>query len=274
MRALFQGSPCERSMHAFDLDIFPLPDAYYYWLEASTGVSKEKIIEMRLTNYEGYLQERIDSHPRQQWIVSMGHNKAYGFRYCPMCLDEIGYYKKTWRLMLTNCCEKHQCYLNNKCPKCSAPVIPQLLEYHSGIYDCHNCGFDLRKSSIEYVENGNNAQILIQKRLLQICEDGYYIFDNQWHYSVGLFDLLHHLLLYMGRESEIRMHSKYADMRIASIDPKSLADLLNRVFEVLEDWPYKFKKMMLEKKITNHFRLFDKKDWRELPYWFVRDISF
>ena len=100
-----------------DIDIFDYTNFFWEILSYSSGYSIERIYQMRMKSYEGYLQEEIAQTGRQHWIIPINETAKYGkrkqkcLRYCPLCLKEDGYFKKEWRLLYVNACLKHRCYL-------------------------------------------------------------------------------------------------------------------------------------------------------------------
>lgn len=269
--ALFSHSDYKRGFVNYELDIFRFPSAFYLWLSKMSGFKVSRLKQMLMITYAGYVQEKVTSHPKQPWIITLGAAESHGSRFCPKCLQDDVYYRKQWRLMYVNICESHQCYLLNECEACGARIIPQRLDEHKALYQCYSCGYDLRQSHVENPKD--NKYLLAQKMLQQVADDGYYIFGNRWQYSVGLFDLIHHIVLYLGRSGTAGKSTFIHKGHIEEAPPKVIAHLVWFATWLLNGWPTRFKLFCQYKKISNHFRLFDKIKWQKLPYWFIKEAD-
>ena len=76
----------------------------------------------------------------QPKLLTIGLNK-----FCPICLDKNGYWKKNWLLTPLLICPDHQVNLISNCPECLNPLQTN----RRSLFECSNCNFDLRKSQIE-----------------------------------------------------------------------------------------------------------------------------
>lgn len=266
--ALFSHSDYKRAIYKNDLDLIPYSSGFYRWLSEMTGVGIERIRKMSLRTYEGYVQEKITQHPKQQWIITMGQFKAHGYRFCPECLKEHAYFRKEWRLLFVNICKQHSVYLSNRCDVCNALIIPQLIDEHNTLVGCYRCGHDLRKNKLQKLDK-HNDYLTVQRQLIEIADRGYYIVQNKWHYSIGLFDILHRLVLFFTRK-------RYSDIKrgdLYKLEPKAMSELIETTMELFDKWPTKFYEVSQENRMTNHFKLFDKFQWEHLPMWFVFEVS-
>jgi len=270
--ALFSHSSYNKSYYKYDFDIFQFPADFYIWLSEVSTLSMEELESMTLRTYTGYLQEEVTTHPKQPWIISMGQRKARGYRFCPACLVDAAYYRKDWRLLHINVCEKHHCYLIDECPECKEQVVPQRLDENKKVYNCYNCCFDLRDTNMECLAV-SNQYFLIQKRLIRIIEDGYYIQNGMWQYSVGIFNILHQLVMYFIREEHKNKRQRYTT-KVSDISPKLLAEIIKKSMLILEEWPLAFETFCYQNHISNHFRLFEKFEWKSLPLWFVNEFEY
>ncbi|MFX1297309.1 MAG: TniQ family protein [Promethearchaeota archaeon] len=92
----------------------------------------------------------------------------YGSRYCPFCLEEDGehpYFRFYWRLNFISVCTKHNCYLQDICPKCGADVRYWDTKFDQSILECYKCGENLinAKNKVKrvraYIENRTTFRI-------------------------------------------------------------------------------------------------------------------
>lgn len=84
-------------------------------------------------------------------------------RYCPLCLEEFGYYKIYWELLPVSICTVHGVILNDVCPKCHRPVEVNWL-----LGGKCKCGGDLLSVDPVYVTSCSDVirnQSFIQDRL-------------------------------------------------------------------------------------------------------------
>lgn len=266
--ALFSHSDYKRSIYKNDLDLIPFSSGFYRWLSNVTGVSIGRIRNMSLRTYEGFVQEKVSLHPKQPWIITMGQSKVHGYRFCSECLKEHAYFRKEWRLLFVNICPYHHIYLSNNCDACMAPIVPQLINEHNTIVSCYRCGHDLRNNKVQKLDEPNDY-LRVQRQLIQIADQGYYIVQIKWHYSIGLFDLLHQLVLFFNRKRHTEFEYSLGQGDLCTVEPRVIAGYLQSAMKLFNKWPIEFRKFCRENRISNHFRLFDKFRWETLPFWFV-----
>lgn len=107
-----------------------VPEQIIKFLAQKTNCTFNDIYNTTLRSYEGKLFEVHNEKTSSKWILPLGvyHRtwKNNGLMFCPGCLSKDGckpYYRKQWRLSLSVICPDCECYLQNECPKCSAPVF-------------------------------------------------------------------------------------------------------------------------------------------------------
>lgn len=91
------------------------------------------------------------------WTVPLSKRSRYaqlGYHYCPQCMsdDKDAYLSILWRYSWSVCCSKHKTILQNKCPHCSQPYQPHLIE--TDVCKINHCYFCKRKIDSIYA-NGN-----------------------------------------------------------------------------------------------------------------------
>lgn len=74
-------------------------------------------------------------------ISAVEFNHLYK-RWCPLCLQELAYFKGVWGLKLSCVCTKHACYLIAHCAQCRQPQSWQ----HAHLFTCMHCGSALDRS--------------------------------------------------------------------------------------------------------------------------------
>ena len=182
-----------KGFYSVDIDIYTYPSEFWRSLSEMSGLSKEQLKKMQILDWAGYIQESVQRVGKQQWVAPLGNSSENGkfhyVRYCPECLREKPYFKKEWRLMFVNACSKHKCVLLNTCPKCHESIhISRINETHP-LTECGYCGFDLKDSvAADITTNHTGYKTMLQ--LKEIAYKGYYIRNQKWHYSQGLFLVL------------------------------------------------------------------------------------
>lgn len=130
-------------------------------LSSRTGTPLAVAEATCLRTLEGLLFPNFKLSGALPWVLTIGmyHRKrsAYGQQFCPLCLgaDEVPYFRRAWRLAFMTVCPNHQVMLHDRCPQCGLPLSFHRAEMGRGGLDdalemtmCHECGMDLRQSSV------------------------------------------------------------------------------------------------------------------------------
>jgi DNA-directed RNA polymerase subunit RPC12/RpoP len=70
-------------------------------------------------------------------------------KFCPYCLvedEDHPYFRYYWRLNFITICEKHNCYLLEKCPNCESPIRYWETRFDHSIVECYNCGWNITRN--------------------------------------------------------------------------------------------------------------------------------
>ena len=156
-----------------DIDRY-LPDDKAIQLSSLCSLSLKEIKSLTLEPLIQKLSHKsLEDNPYSKWqlispIGLKGAIRTNGFYFCPKCLNsENIYLKKQWRLAWNIACPIHKNLLILNCEKCGQIFSPHLVTYnHSHLYSCANCGFDLRKSTTEYV---NKEALIFQEKLSKVA---------------------------------------------------------------------------------------------------------
>ena len=118
----------------------------------------------------------------QPKLLSIGLNK-----FCPICLDKNGYWKKNWLLTPLSICPDHHVNLISNCPECHT----SLQTNRRALFECSNCNFDLRKSQTRSSNPDNiNNNIWFLEKLSSTEEDFIEIFFDIWIALIEYFSNL------------------------------------------------------------------------------------
>ena len=264
-------------------------------LAQKTGQRLDTIIQSTLQSYEGILFERfINGHTPWIMPVKVYHRThlSYGLVYCPLCLQEdtIPYFRKHWRLSFSVICEKHHIKLKDRCPQCEAVIDFHRNDFKdrnyftkASITECHNCGFDLRKTIPEKEEN--DLLIQLMSFFHTVSRQGYIQIDGIPIYSLLIFHVFHQLfkLLTLDKygiklrsfvENEIKLpidkndYNNYKVCEILPIQTRRHALILSAW--LFKEWPIRFVEACQKTHLTKSRVT---KDMKNIPYWFNKVLG-
>lgn len=127
-----------------------------------TGTAETRAHGTTLRVFEGILYPHFKESGTLSWMLSVKvfhrQRNGYGQQFCQSCLavDEVPYFRKTWRVALKTFCAAHQCMLWDRCPQCESavsfhrmdmgrPYVPE----NGALAACFNCGFNLADAPIQ-----------------------------------------------------------------------------------------------------------------------------
>jgi hypothetical protein len=99
---------------------------------------------------------------------------APAVQYCPMCLAETAYFRRSWRVSFVRICQPHSAVLADRCSACGVAVRFEELDPAFGkISVCRNCLHDLASDQPRQVDSEIARRVsALQERLLtSIRED-------------------------------------------------------------------------------------------------------
>jgi predicted RNA-binding Zn-ribbon protein involved in translation (DUF1610 family) len=154
-----------------------------------------------------------DPYCKWQLVTPLGLKgsiRTSGFYFCPKCLaEDNAYLKKQWKLAWVIACPRHKNLLVLTCEQCGQVFSPHKVTYEQPhIHICTNCGFDLRES---FVENIDEEALHFQEKLLQIALHGF----TKTKFplvAADVKDLFLTLTLFLSLFAHINKKDKYADI--------------------------------------------------------------
>lgn len=256
------------------------------------GIDEEQLFATTLRSYEGILFERHNMYGNTLLILPLGiyHRirSEHGLQYCPVCLDEHGYFRKSWRLAVITICREHLVRLRDGCWHCRAPVLLHRSEQGMrGLFDatmrykCFECGSDLRRGRFQRT-SWNSHIAAFQERIEAALHDGVI--------SLGAAPLYAHLFfagvrvimqkLAAGRWADTFRQAacRHAglddfelrwDVKIHAVEHLSVHErfrLMGLVAHVISDWPTTFLAIVRRAGLTAS-ALFDYET--DAPFWYV-----
>ncbi|MFA7021673.1 TniQ family protein [Aliarcobacter sp.] len=246
-------------------------------LSIKTSFSFLKLRNMTMKSYDGYLQEEI---------IRNGNNKFLtNYRFCPKCWqeDKIPYIKKEHRVIFSTFCEKHKCYLLDKCPECRTPISLFKMFNNELVYEfCSNCGFKLSHSSVNYLKKGLNYKF--NCNLINILKKGYIQLGDYFIYSFLFFDMISHIskLILSSKKITInaienkilkKISKKYflsSKTFLSQISIKEQYILFSIILSIFEEFPKKLELYITQNQLS-YFEMV--RDIKVVPYWYEESVN-
>jgi hypothetical protein len=93
--------------------------------------------------------------------------------FCPECLkQDVPFYRRSWCLEYFTICGTHPVPFHKACPECRGLVRFERLAPDRSFTSCHNCGFELRRTSTHHYEATEALATVLahQDRLTRLLE--------------------------------------------------------------------------------------------------------
>lgn len=142
----------DKSIKQEDLEIFA----------KINNVPYEIAYNSTLNFYKGKLFDKININGQTKFINTTGvyhrTRKHFALYYCPICLENINYYRKIWRISIIIVCPKCNIYLKDKCDNCNSPILPHRIYmtkdsgYNVSLSICFNCKKSLYETTIIHAD--------------------------------------------------------------------------------------------------------------------------
>jgi hypothetical protein len=268
------------------------PEVVLHTLAARTPASLSRIRETTLRSYEGKLYLSHNVNGNTDWILPLGiyhrTRRNSGLLFCPNCLRNDGvtpYFRKHWRLALSQVCTVCKVYLLDRCPSCKEPIVFFRVELgrKSALPDtpisyCFNCKFNLAEASSEIAPY---PILIAQLEWERILNEGW---KPQVIYPHLYFVVLHQLvkLLSSARPSCRPLQKIVVEQSGWQLPSAIEFDSSNRMpFELLslvirrqillqahwllDEWPQRFVTLAKQCRVTSSTLLHD---MHTIPFWY------
>lgn len=210
---------------------------------------------------------------------------TWGHSICPKCWqeDKIPYIKKEHRVIFSTFCEKHKCYLLNKCPECRTPIsLFKMFNNELGYEFCSNCGFKLTKSDIKYLRN--DIKYKLNCNLINILKKGYIQLGYYYIYSFLFFDVISHIskLILSSKKTKIdyienkilrkisKKHFLTSKTFFSQISIKEQYMLFGIIISIFQEFPEKLESFMTQNQLSNFEMV---RDIKVVPYWYEESVN-
>lgn len=268
-----------------DVDLFT-PSWLIESLTQYFRCDQDKIIALTLCSYEALIFQNYSFNSATiKGILNVGiyhrSRNNFGLQYCPLCLKEdlIPYYRKYWRLAYITTCDKHNIYLSDRCPHCSAPIMPHRLDMANKTYLpkdisltlCASCKKDLTQSIDSFAPTQN--ELCLMKKITHAIDYGYV--------ELGHTNNLHSLLFFEGLRVLIHGLARVKKQSWSDIPPIFLLEknplilriqLLKIVADFIADWPASF--FIFLHGIKQPYTTFISKNIDSMaPYWVYQEFK-
>ncbi|WP_247308961.1 TniQ family protein [Ralstonia pseudosolanacearum] len=163
---------------AVDVDRFS-PEWLLASLASHTATRLEAVRQTTLRAYEGALYRQFHAAGYLPWVISIklprNARLGPGLQFCPYCLrdDPVPHFRLRWRVALQTFCERHRCFLLDRCPSCGACLFIHRVDVNlrrtekDGICHCYNCDYDLRLAQAKLVDDRGSGLLPQLQRLVQ-----------------------------------------------------------------------------------------------------------
>lgn len=269
-----------------------LSEEQFNQLASFVPVSRDRIRKLQLNSFNGKL---FDKDSKGQWypfITNLGPNTGrkakYIMVYCPSCLAEDAYYRKTWRVSLSVCCTKHGCYLLDACSNCGEGVHFRKINQfkHSPTQFrmdvCYSCEMSLTKGDIILAPDNI---FTFQMKWEKLIKEGW---DNSEQFSFLYFQGLEYILSALTSKSKRSRDLVKLIIKKLQLNPDVLywtpsinynfqllsnrVILLKSLIYLLDNWPYQFREALSTVGMTRSY--FYKEQNHTIPYWLEQQFSF
>ncbi|TCK03840.1 TniQ protein [Phorcysia thermohydrogeniphila] len=255
-------------------------------LSQRVGFKKERVWNLTLKSYEGYLFEAQKKFNSNKPFINPvgfrgGRNRRHGLRFCPYCLREEEYFRKEWRLTFSTACVKHKVFLLDRCPECGEPLTIQKWKPDKFHFHCWKCGFEFMNAKAEEVPKESKGIEAI-RLLYEILKKGYFEFEDRVYYSIAYFKVLEHFtkVVYNWQKrnwGSIRIEEENIGVRLDKKKKRLYYDAPIKVqyilFTVITD--ILSSKENLEKFIVdNKLKKTElTRDFRDYPFWYKKFVD-
>jgi len=239
-------------MFRLDLDRFAC-DELIVNLSAHTGISPDNLWSRTFKAWVGHVFDQDDGHVKLIWLPPAGLHQtsvSFGQQACPQCLREakVSYLKQHWRLSFVTACTEHKTLLIDRCPACTAPIQSLYTPASIGTVSiCWNCGFDLRHTVTERVDDLSSQLTLTQTAHTGWGQLGSYGSVHALSYFRILWTV--YRLLATGRFAlPLRKWIGGKEppsgipriKEIERLNPRCRHALMNMTMNLMQDWPDRF----------------------------------
>lgn len=253
------------------------PPALLAIMARISGTPLDRVEQTTLAAYQGWLSEEVNPLGNSRWLLPLGiyhrARRRSGLMYCPACLgdEDGGYYRRTWRLAWATVCCRHQTYLLEACPHCSAPIAPHrtdmssraLIPNRTLITTCYACGFRLARGDlIEAPASLAAFQATLEGALASGCVAWA---GNPGLHSVLFFDGLRALSAVIVRQARRHARGLVPVRDVEHLPVAQRAVLLLALAELTTAWPDRLLACVKAQGLRfTDLHVFE----RGLPYWY------
>jgi hypothetical protein len=148
MAATFARTILAGSLSISDVDVV-VPDKMVTALCFGTGINDEIIRNLGISTRQDILGTVDAISEVRPWVLPLrlATRKRWrkALQICPLCLNEFGYFRQTWRLAFVTCCPIHRAHLLDQCTRCNSRIrVWQFRDNALGraldlAYACYKC---------------------------------------------------------------------------------------------------------------------------------------
>jgi hypothetical protein len=163
---------------------------FLWFLVRKTGAQINLVSATTLLEFQAYFAQYQNlgstCPPRitHQWILPTNYFSdvppLFGLQFCPLCLLEVPYFRRAWRLAFITLCERHHVLLLDRCTQCGSPINVLKSSYKRGrvlsvsdITKCYSCNFNIIHAIPTPIpRNLPQDEFVLQGQLVKIIKEG------------------------------------------------------------------------------------------------------
>ena len=214
-------------------------------LEERTGVRRERIEQTTLRNLESWVFEQFTENGITKGVLPLGifhrTRRSFGQQFCPLCISEDPepYLRRRWRLAWTFICDRHDVFMQDRCPTCERPLTPHRSDFgvRLGVPEkttmarCDSC-----KSRLDtFVAKAEPELVQVQKAINKVLSLGFVELGGSTIYSPQFFEGLCRTMRLA--PSQLVLSKKRPIFELASLPQRAL--LLQFSMQLIASWPSK-----------------------------------
>lgn len=221
------------------LDMADLP------ISAVTRPTNLRTLAERLSVDLGMLQDRAYWQPPRRTaafvtfftdVVRRHQILRQTARVCPACLRERAYCRAHWDIRMYAACHLHSRLMLEKCPKCSH----QITWRRRKVSHCGECDFDFRNH--EAPQARFEVATICRRIAESISRSGWVSLNQKPLDALPLMEMLD--LIQISGAYAIGIRNQGAAIGLARKSPEHIALILEAAYDVLEDWPNGFFRLL------------------------------
>jgi hypothetical protein len=258
----------DKSIKKEDLEIFA----------KINNVPYEIAYNSTLNFYVGKLFDKININGQTKYINTTGvyhrNRKYYALYYCPICLENINYYKRIWRISIIIVCPKCNIYLKDNCENCNSPILPHRIymtkknSYNLSLSTCYNCKKPLYETTIVHASEGMKKMTKTVMQKLGDTPDQSISYFKLLYFFIRIITFNRTIANYLNEMKITHIpdfSKKYRKHTFEVLTLIEKENVLLGCYYLMKQWPFNFKKCIQMCGINYSDLVIERSHKNELP---------